>query len=63
MSKMTTHALSLPHLLTLIGKNPGTADMMQGMSTLGFAATSTNAGPIKLDGAPNGTRVLMLGAG
>lgn len=50
-------------MLTLIGRNLGTAAMMQGMCTLGFAATSTYAGPARLDGAPKGTRILVLGAG
>jgi monoamine oxidase len=63
MSRMTPNAMSRRHLLTLIGKNLGAAAMMQGMSTLGFAATSTYAGPIRLDGAPKGTRILVLGAG
>jgi monoamine oxidase len=60
---MTTNAMSRRHLLTLIGTNLGAAAMMQGMGTLGFAATSTYAGPISLDGAPKGTRILVLGAG
>jgi Monoamine oxidase len=63
MSRQTTNAMSRRHLLTLIGKNLGAAAMMQGMGTLGFAATSTYAGPVRLDGAPKGTRVLVLGAG
>ncbi|WP_200828784.1 flavin monoamine oxidase family protein [Caballeronia choica] len=63
MSRMTTSAMSRRHLLTLIGKNLGAAAMMQGMGTLGFAAASTYAGPIRLDGAPKGTRILVLGAG
>jgi len=41
---MTTKAMSRRHLLALIGKNLGAAAMMQGMGTLGFAATSTYAG-------------------
>ncbi|RFU45692.1 flavin monoamine oxidase family protein [Paraburkholderia sp. DHOC27] len=60
---MTTHAMSRRHLLTLIGKNLGAAAMLQGMSALGLAAPSTYAGPIRLDGAPKGTRILVLGAG
>ncbi|MGC2964900.1 flavin monoamine oxidase family protein [Paraburkholderia aspalathi] len=63
MSRMTTNAMSRRHLLTLIGKNLGAAAMMQGMGTLGFAAASTYDGPIRLDGAPKGTRILVLGAG
>lgn len=63
MPRMTTNAMSRRHLLTLIGRNLGAAAMMQGMGTLGFAATSTYAGPIRLEGAPKGTRILVLGAG
>ncbi|WP_204117527.1 flavin monoamine oxidase family protein [Paraburkholderia sp. C35] len=63
MSRMTATGMSRRHLLTLIGKNLGAAAMMQGMGTLGFAASSTYAGPVKLDGAPKGTRILVLGAG
>ena len=63
MSRMTANAMSRRHLLTLIGKNLGAAAMMQGMGTLGFAPTSTYAGPVRLDGAPRGTRILVLGAG
>ncbi|MBN3763704.1 flavin monoamine oxidase family protein [Burkholderia sp. Ac-20365] len=60
---MTANAMSRRHLLTLIGKNLGAAAMMQGMGTLGFAAPSTYAGPVRLEGAPKGTRILVLGAG
>ena len=63
MSRMTTNSMSRRHLLRLIGKNLGAAAMMEGMGTLGFAATSTYAGPARLDGAPKGTRILVLGAG
>src|SRR5258708_40321280 len=33
------------------------------MASVGMAAESTNAGPIKLDGDPKGASVLILGAG
>ncbi|WP_345817129.1 flavin monoamine oxidase family protein (plasmid) [Paraburkholderia sp. PREW-6R] len=63
MSKTTPRAMSRRHLLTLIGRNLGAAAMMQGMGALGLAATSTYAGPLRLEGAPRGTRILVLGAG
>jgi monoamine oxidase len=50
-------------LLTLIGATAGGATMYQAMTTLGFAAESDYSGPIKLDGDPKGTSVLILGAG
>jgi monoamine oxidase len=50
-------------LLTLIGTAAGGAAMYQAMASLGLAAESTYAGPIKLDGDPKGASVLILGAG
>ncbi|WP_224788626.1 flavin monoamine oxidase family protein [Pandoraea terrae] len=50
-------------LLSMVGKAAGGAAMYHAMSTLGFAAESTYAGPIQLQGAPKGTTVLVLGAG
>ena len=50
-------------LLALIGAASGGATMYQAMTTLGFAAESPYAGPIRLDGDPKGASVLVLGAG
>jgi monoamine oxidase len=50
-------------LLSLIGSVAGSAAMYQAMTSLGFAAESGFKGPIKLDGDPRGTSVLILGAG
>jgi monoamine oxidase len=50
-------------LLALIGAASGGATMYQAMTTLGFAAESPYAGPIRLDGDPRGASVLVLGAG
>src|SRR5580693_2095715 len=50
-------------LLALIGTAAGGAAMYQAMTSLGLAAESTYAGPIKLDGDPKGASVLILGAG
>jgi monoamine oxidase len=50
-------------LLALIGTSAGGAAMYQAMSSLGFAAESTYAGPIRLEGDPKGATVLILGAG
>src|SRR5262245_18923894 len=50
-------------LLALIGTSAGGAAMYRAMSSLGFAAESTYAGPVRLDGDPRGATVLILGAG
>src|SRR5262247_1077210 len=50
-------------LLALIGASAGGTAMYHAMSSLGFAAESTYAGPIKLEGDPKGASVLILGAG
>jgi len=50
-------------LLSLIGKSAGATAMYMAMSSLGQAQASTFKGPIKLDGDPKGTSVLVLGAG
>lgn len=56
-------AFSRRSLLGLIGKAAGGTAMYHAMTALGFAAESTYAGPIDLQGAPKGTSVLVLGAG
>lgn len=50
-------------LLGRIGKTAGGAAMYQAMTALGFAAESPYRGPPSLQGAPTGSRVLVLGAG
>ena len=50
-------------LLALIGAAAGGSAMYLAMTALGHAATSTYAGPIKLQGDPRGASVLVLGAG
>jgi monoamine oxidase len=56
-------ALTRRDLLTLVGKVAGGAAMYQAMSGLGLAEESNYRGPIKLQGAPKGASVLILGAG
>ncbi len=50
-------------LLRMIGMIAGSSALYNAMATLGFAADSQYAGPIKLSGAPAGTKVVVLGAG
>jgi monoamine oxidase len=50
-------------LLRMIGLSAGGAVMYQAMSRLGMAAESPYKGVPKLEGAPPGTSVLILGAG
>jgi len=50
-------------LLALVGTVAGSAAMYQAMTSLGFASESGYKGPIKLEGDPRGTSVLVLGAG
>jgi monoamine oxidase len=61
--KQIQDAMSRRQLLALVGKVAGGAAMYHAMSTLGFAASSAYSGRIKLDGAPQGTTILVLGAG
>lgn len=55
--------VSRRRLLRMIAKTAGGTAMYHAMTALGFAAPSTYAGPVDLQGAPNGTSVLVLGAG
>lgn len=55
--------VSRRNLLGLIGKTAGGTAMYHAMTALGFAAESTYAGPVDLQGAPTGTSILILGAG
>ncbi|MGY2051064.1 flavin monoamine oxidase family protein [Methylobacterium sp. JK268] len=50
-------------LIALIGAAAGSAAAYQAMTSLGFAGESGYKGPVRLEGAPRGTRVLVLGAG
>jgi monoamine oxidase len=56
-------AVTRRDLLTLIGSVAGSAAMYHAMTSLGFAGESGYKGPIRLDGDPKGTSVLILGAG
>ena len=56
-------AMTKRDLLGLIGKTAGASAMYMAMTSFGQAATSDFKGPIKLDGDPKGTSVLILGAG
>jgi monoamine oxidase len=47
----------------MIGATAGASVMYNAMTALGYAATSPYTGPIKLDGNPKGSSVLILGAG
>src|SRR5258708_4344050 len=55
--------MSRRSLLNLIGTAAGSAAMYQAMASLGHAAESPYAGPLRLDGDPKGASVLILGAG
>src|ERR1700752_3368106 len=50
-------------LLSLVGVVAGSAAMYHAMTALGFASESRYQGPIRLEGDPKGTSVLILGAG
>jgi monoamine oxidase len=56
-------AMTRRQLLRMIGVTAGSAMMYQAMSSLGFAAESTFKKPIRLQGAPKGASVVVLGAG
>ena len=58
-----TPSLKRRDLFRMIGAVAGGSAMYQAMTGLGFAADSQYAGPIKLDGAPKGASVVVLGAG
>lgn len=55
--------MSRRRLFSLIGHVAGGAAMYQAMAQLGFAAESSYSGPIRLQGNPKGTSVVILGAG
>ncbi|WP_417589075.1 flavin monoamine oxidase family protein [Pararhodobacter oceanensis] len=51
------------NLLAMIGTAAGSTAMYHAMTAMGHAAPSDYTGPIRLDGDPNGAKVLILGAG
>ena len=59
----TTPGATRRDLFSLIGAAAGGAALYQAMTELGHAAESPYRGPIKLEGAPKGASVLILGAG
>jgi monoamine oxidase len=63
MTMTQTNAISRRALLARIGTVAGSSVMYQAMTSLGLAAESGYKGPIRLDGDPKGTSVLILGAG
>ena len=63
MDKNEQQVLTRRQLLTLVGRTAGASALYGAMSSLGFAAESTFRGPPKLQGAPKGASVLVLGAG
>jgi monoamine oxidase len=63
MTETPQFSMSKRDLLSLIGKSAGAGAMLMAMAPLGQAHASTFTGPIKLDGDPRGTSVVVLGAG
>src|SRR3954465_3984720 len=63
MQSYSASAPSRRDLLSLIGAVSGSAAMYHAMTSLGFASDSGYKGPIRLEGDPKGTSVLILGAG
>src|SRR5271155_5738702 len=63
MSNAAPLSPSRRRLLEIIGATAGAAVMYRAMAGLGLAAESSYRGPIKLEGDPKGTSVLVLGAG
>lgn len=51
------------NLLAMVGFAAGASAMYSAMAGMGYAGTSDYTGPIKLEGDPKGTTVLVLGAG
>ena len=50
-------------LLKMIGLAAGSSTMLHAMSSLGHARQSPYKGPLELSGAPQGRKVVVLGAG
>ncbi|WP_458792588.1 flavin monoamine oxidase family protein [Yoonia sp. MH D7] len=51
------------NLLTMIGTAAGSSAMYFAMTSMGHAMPSNYTGPIKLEGDPQGKKILILGAG
>jgi monoamine oxidase len=63
MPGKSASAPSRRDLLSLIGAVAGSAAMYEAMTALGLASESGYKGPVRLEGDPKGTSVLILGAG
>ncbi|MFW5881841.1 MAG: FAD-dependent oxidoreductase, partial [Roseicyclus sp.] len=63
MQDDTPFRMSRRDLLQLIGMAGGASAMMGAMTAMGHALPSPYNGPPDLQGAPEGARVLVLGAG
>jgi monoamine oxidase len=63
MQSNSSGQINRRRLFSMIGAAAGATVMYNAMATLGFAAQSKYAGPIKLQGDPKGASVLILGAG
>lgn len=64
MSSQSQSGMSRRQLLSLMGVVGGSAALLQTMTTMGYAAsTSPYTKPLKLEGAPRGASVIVLGAG
>jgi monoamine oxidase len=63
MTEPPASSISRRELLARIGMAAGSSVMYQAMTSLGLAAESGYKGPIRLDGDPKSTSVLILGAG
>ena len=63
MQDSVRNGMTRRQLLGRIGLAAGGTMMYQAMTSLGFAADSGYAGPVKLQGNPKGATVLILGAG
>lgn len=61
--KEETGTLTRRQLLTLIGGLAGGTASYQAMAGMGLTTPSNYSGPIRLEGAPKGASVLILGAG
>lgn len=63
MNRENSSPFTRRNLLSMIGTATSTAVLYQAMSSLGHAAESDFTDPIKLEGAPKGASVVVLGAG
>ncbi len=63
MTSETARGFNRRDLITMIGLTAGSGAAYQAMAGLGLAKASDYKGPVRLEGAPKGTSVLVLGAG